>query len=52
MDLVTFATKQRRPMVPASIFPPSKPFSTAYKYWRTGATLAAGSMMFWGEAFA
>lgn len=52
MDLVTFATKQRRPMVPASIFPPSKPFSTAYHYWRTNLTLAASSILWWGEAFA
>jgi hypothetical protein len=52
MDLVTFATKQRRPMVPASIDPPVKPFTTAWSYWRTNLTLAAGSMCFWGEAFA
>jgi hypothetical protein len=52
MDLVTFATQQRRPMVPASIFPPSRPFSTAFKYWRTNLTLDPGSMLWWGEAFA
>jgi hypothetical protein len=48
---VTFATKQRRPMVPASINPPTKPFTTGYS--RTcDATLAAGSRLFWSEAFA
>jgi hypothetical protein len=52
MDLVTFATKQRRPMVPASIFPPTRPFSTPYKYWRTNLTLDPGSLLWWGEAFA
>jgi hypothetical protein len=52
MDLVTFATKNRKPMVPASINPPSRPFSTPFHYWRTGAALAAGSRLFWSEAFA
>jgi hypothetical protein len=52
MDLVTFATKQRKPMVPASINPPSKPFSTSFSWWRTNSNLAAGSRIFWSEAFA
>jgi hypothetical protein len=52
MDLVTFATKNRKPMVPASINPPTRPFSTPFTYWRTAATLAAGSRLFWSEAFA
>lgn len=52
MDLVTFATKNRKPMVPASINPPARPFSTPFHYWRTGAALAAGSRLFWSEAFA
>jgi hypothetical protein len=52
MDLVTFATKNRRPMVPASINPPIKPFTSPFTYYRTGSTLAAGSRIFWSEAFA
>jgi hypothetical protein len=51
MDLVTFHTKQRKPMVPASINPPSRPFTTPFLYWR-GVALAAGSRLFWSEAFA
>jgi hypothetical protein len=52
MDLVTWATKQRKPMVPASINPPAKPFSTPFHYWKTVATLGPGSRLFWSEAFA
>jgi hypothetical protein len=52
MDLVTWATKEHKPMVPASINPPTRPFSTGFHYWRTGAALAAGSRLFWSEAFA
>jgi hypothetical protein len=51
MDLVTFATRNRRPMVPASINPPSRPFSTAFQYSST-AVFGAGSRLFWSEAFA
>jgi hypothetical protein len=51
MDLVSFATKNRRPSVPASINPPTKPFATALQY-STTAVLAAGSRLFWSEAFA
>jgi hypothetical protein len=57
MDLVTFATKQRRPAVPASINPPSRPFTTAFTYWKTVALAGPvgnlpGSNLFWSEAFA
>ena len=52
MDLVTFAGKNRRPMVPAAINPPDRPFKTTFTYYRTLATLAAGSRLFWSEAFA
>jgi hypothetical protein len=51
MDLVSFANKNRRPMVPAAINPPSRPFSTPFHYWSTVA-LAANSRLFWSEAFA
>lgn len=51
MDLVSFATANRRPMVPASINAPSRPFATSFTYWKT-VTLAAGSRLFWSEAFA
>jgi len=51
MDLVTFATKNRRPSVPASINPPIRPFSSAYTFSSTTA-LDANSRMFWSEAFA
>lgn len=54
MDLVSFATLQRRPMVPASINPPTRPFATTYHYWKTlgAGVLAAGSRLWWNEAFA
>jgi hypothetical protein len=52
MDLVTFATKNRKPMVPALIAPPVKPHKTPYHYSSTVVTLAAGSRLFWSEAFA
>jgi len=51
MDLVTFATLNRKPMVPAQINPPSKPFTTPFTYWCT-TTLAPSSRLFWNEAFA
>jgi hypothetical protein len=51
MDLVTFATKNRKPMVPAAINPPSKPYSSSFTYWSTTA-LAANSRLWWYEAFA
>ena len=52
MDFVTFATKNRRPMVPASINPPTRPFTTAFTYYADGCHAAAGSRLFWSEAFA
>jgi hypothetical protein len=51
MDLVTFATKTRKPLVPAQINPPSKPFSTRLD-WSCTVDLAIGSRLFWNEAFA
>lgn len=51
MDLAVFATKNRRPSVPASIEPPIRPFSSAYTYSSTVA-FAANSRLFWSEAFA
>jgi hypothetical protein len=51
MDLVSFATSNRKPMVPASINPPVRPFSSSFTYTTTYA-LAAGSRLFWSEAFA
>lgn len=51
MDLVTFHTKNRKPMVPASINPPSRPFSTTFHYTST-VPVASGSRLFWYEAFA
>jgi len=51
MDLVKFTTANQRPMVPAAINPPSRPFSTPYS-WQTSAVLAAGSRLWWNEAFA
>jgi hypothetical protein len=46
MDLVSFATKNRRPSVPA------KPFSLAFQYTSTVVPYATGSRLFWSEAFA
>jgi len=51
MDLVSFATSNHKPMVPASINPVVRPFSTPVTYIKTG-TLGAGSRLFWSEAFA
>jgi hypothetical protein len=51
MDLVKFATKVTRPMVPAQINPPTKPFTSSYQY-SCAYSLGAGSRMFWYEAFA
>ena len=51
MDLVTFATQKRKPMVPALINPPSKPFTSTFTYTTTVA-LDTGSRLFWSEAFA
>jgi len=50
-DLVTFATLNHRPMVPAQINPPTKPFSTPVTYIKS-IPLATGSRLFWSEAFA
>jgi hypothetical protein len=50
-DLVAWEGKNTRLMVPASINPPSRPFSTPLFYYRN-VTLAAGSRLFWSEAFA
>lgn len=51
MDLVTFASLNRKPMVPADINPPARPFTSSFHFWKT-VTLAAGSRLFWSEAFA
>jgi hypothetical protein len=51
MDLVTFAGRARKPMVPAKINPVSRPFQSDFSYTCTTA-LAAGSRLFWNEAFA
>jgi hypothetical protein len=50
-DLVTFMSKNHKPMVPAHINPPSKPFKTVFSY-TCDVTLAASSRLFWYEAFA
>jgi hypothetical protein len=51
MDLVKFNTKQRRPMVPAKVDAPTKPFNSAYTIYRSYA-LDTDSRLFWSEAFA
>jgi hypothetical protein len=51
MDLVKFAGKNRRPSVPADINPATRPFTVEITVTQTMA-LAAGSRMFWNEAFA
>jgi hypothetical protein len=51
MDLVTFQGRARKPMVPAKINPASRPFTSDFTYTCT-TTLAAGSRLFWNEAFA
>jgi hypothetical protein len=51
MDLVTFSGRARKPMVPAKINPPSRPFTSDFSYICTTA-LATGSRLFWNEAFA
>lgn len=52
MDLVEFATLNRRPMVPADILPASRPYSTEVLWLKTGNFLLPGSRLFWNEAFA
>lgn len=52
MDLVSFATSNHKPMVPASINPSSRPFSTPVNWYRSGNILQPGSRLFWNEAFA
>lgn len=51
MDLVKFNGQVTKPMVPAQINPPTKPFSSSFQYSCPYA-LASGSRLFWGEAFA
>jgi hypothetical protein len=51
MSLVTFNGNNRRPMVPASINPHDQPYAPPLSYTCT-VPLAAGSMLFWSEAFA
>jgi hypothetical protein len=51
MDLVAFATKNRKPMVPAAINPPVKPYTSSFTYSSTVA-LGSGSRLWWYEAFA
>jgi hypothetical protein len=51
MNRVSFVGNNRRPMVPASIDPSDHPFQPKYK-WTCTIALAAGSRLFWNEAFA
>jgi hypothetical protein len=51
MDLVTFVGKNKAPKVPAEINPSQRPFSTQFTATCT-VPLAAGSRLFWNEAFA
>jgi hypothetical protein len=51
MDLVTFAGRDRKPMVPAKINPQQRPFMSDFSY-SCDVPLASGSRLFWNEAFA
>jgi hypothetical protein len=51
MDLLSWTTKSHNLMVPARINPPTRPFYSEYTYTCTAA-LAAGSRLWWNEAFA
>jgi hypothetical protein len=51
MDLVTFAGRARKPMVPAKINPQQRPFTSDFTY-SCDVPLASGSRLFWNEAFA
>lgn len=51
MDLVRFAGKRQVLLAPAEINPAQRPFSSTYTYSST-VPLAAGSRIFWNEAFA
>jgi hypothetical protein len=51
MDLVSFIGKNEHPHVPAEINPSQRPFSTPFTY-TCSVPLAAGSRLFWNEAFA
>jgi hypothetical protein len=52
MELVSFATQNRRPSVPALVNPPERPFATPFHYTSTVVPFATGSRLFWNEAFA
>jgi hypothetical protein len=51
MDLVNFVGRARKPMVPAQIEPDRRPFVSPYTI-TCNTPLAAGSRLFWNEAFA
>jgi hypothetical protein len=51
MDLVTFAGRARKPMVPAKINPQQRPFTSDFTF-SCDVLLSAGSRLFWNEAFA